>query len=178
MVILIGGASHTGKTLLAQKLLGKYHYPYLSLDHLKMGMIRSGMTELTVSDDDRLTEFLWPAVREIIRTVIENGQNLIIEGCYIPEGWEDDFEKRYAVEIRYICLAMTEDYIKQSWNEITSHADEIEKRIDTSGYTPESLIEENRRNTGICRRRGYSCLLIDGESYPDILSLAEEALRI
>ena len=30
MVILITGASHTGKNLLAQRLLEKYHYPYLS----------------------------------------------------------------------------------------------------------------------------------------------------
>ena len=36
MIILITGASHTGKTALAQKLLEKYKYPYLSIDHLKM----------------------------------------------------------------------------------------------------------------------------------------------
>ena len=59
MIILITGASHTGKTLLAQKLLEKYNYPYLSIDHLKMGMIRSGNTQLTpVSDDTELTMFL------------------------------------------------------------------------------------------------------------------------
>lgn len=56
MIILITGASHTGKTLLAQRLLEKYHYPYLSIDHLKMGLIRSGMTELTpLSPDEELT---------------------------------------------------------------------------------------------------------------------------
>jgi adenylate kinase family enzyme len=32
MVILITGASHKGKTLLAQKLLKKDKYPYLSID--------------------------------------------------------------------------------------------------------------------------------------------------
>ncbi len=42
MIILITGASHTGKTLLAQKLLEKYKCPYLSIDHLKRGLIRSG----------------------------------------------------------------------------------------------------------------------------------------
>ena len=47
MIILITGASHTGKTVLAQKLLEKYKYPYLSIDHLKMGLIRSGNTDLT-----------------------------------------------------------------------------------------------------------------------------------
>ena len=30
MVLLITGASHTGKTALAQKLLEKYKYPYRS----------------------------------------------------------------------------------------------------------------------------------------------------
>ena len=88
MIVLIAGASHTGKTLLAQRLLEKYKYPYLSIDHLKMGLIRSGNTELTpLSNDSELTEYLWPIVREMIKTAIENGQNLIIEGCYIPFDW-------------------------------------------------------------------------------------------
>ena len=56
MIILITGASHTGKTLLAQKMLEKYNYSYLSIDHLKMGLIRSGNTNLTPEDDDELTE--------------------------------------------------------------------------------------------------------------------------
>ena len=67
MVILITGASHTGKTILAQRMLEKYKYPYLSIDHLKMGLIRSGNTELTPEDDDKLTEYLWPIARETIR---------------------------------------------------------------------------------------------------------------
>ena len=92
MIILITGASHTGKTALAQKLLEKYQYPYLSIDHLKMGLIRSKNTTLTpMSDEQKLTDFLWPIVAEIIKTVIENRQNLIVEGCYIPFGWEKDF---------------------------------------------------------------------------------------
>ena len=89
MVILIAGSSHTGKTLLAQKLLEKYKYPYLSIDHLKMGLIRSGNTELTVEDDDKLTDYLWNIVKEIIKTNIENNQNIIIEGCYIPFNWKE-----------------------------------------------------------------------------------------
>ena len=68
MVVLIAGSSHTGKTLLAQKLLEKYKYPYLSIDHLKMGLIRSKNTNLTVEDDDKLTDYLWEIVREIIKT--------------------------------------------------------------------------------------------------------------
>ena len=74
MIILITGASHTGKTALAQKLLEKYKYPYLSIDHLKMGLIRSGNTELTPMDDTELVEYLWPIVREMVKTAIETSR--------------------------------------------------------------------------------------------------------
>ena len=107
MVILITGASHTGKTALAQKLLEKYNYPYLSIDHLKMGLIRSGNTTLTpLSDTSELTDYLWPIIREIIKTAIENEQNLIVEGCYIPFDWKKDFEEDYLENIKYYCLVI------------------------------------------------------------------------
>lgn len=131
MIILITGASHTGKTLLAQKLLEKYNYPYLSIDHLKMGMIRSGNTQLTpVSADTELTMFLWPIVREIIKTVIENRQNLIIEGCYIPFDWKKDFTDEYRKDIRGYCLAMSENYIRMHFDDIKQFANVIENRLD------------------------------------------------
>ena len=83
MIILITGASHTGKTALAQRLMEKNSYPYFSIDHLKMGLIRTGHTALTpTSDDTELTNYLWPIVCEIIKTAIENKQNLIVEGCF------------------------------------------------------------------------------------------------
>lgn len=67
MVVLISGASHTGKTLLAQRLTERHGWFCLSLDLLKMGFIRSGMTALTPEDDDRLTGLLWPVAREMAR---------------------------------------------------------------------------------------------------------------
>ena len=73
MIILVTGPSHVGKTALAQRLLEKYHFPYLSVDHLKMGLIRSHNTPLTpMSSDADLTVYLWPIVREMIKTAIEN----------------------------------------------------------------------------------------------------------
>ena len=119
MVVIITGASHTGKTAMAQRLLEKYKYPYLSIDHLKMGLIRSGNTKLTpLSNDDELTAYLWPIVREIIKTTIENKQNLIVEGCYVPFNWAEDFEKEHLDNIRYYCLVMSEKYIKNHFNDI------------------------------------------------------------
>lgn len=166
MVILIAGASHTGKTALAQRLLEKYKYPYLSIDHLKMGLIRSKNTELTpISNDNALTDYLWPIVKEIIKTVIENRQNLIIEGCYIPFDWKKDFEEIYLKHIRYCCLIMSESYIRHHYDDIIKYADTIEMRIDDSDCTMESLILDNAETLEMCRKYDVDYLLIDG-TYP------------
>ena len=145
MVILITGASHTGKTLLAQKMLERYRFPYLCIDHLKMGLIRSGRTNLTPEDDDALVDCLWPIVREIIKTAIENEQNLIVEGCYVPFDWRSDFTARYLRSIRFICLAMSDDYIAAHASQIAAHASDIETRQDDSYCTVDWLLRENRR---------------------------------
>lgn len=144
MIILIGGASHTGKTALAQKLLARYGWPYLSLDHLKMGLIRSGHTALTpLSDTDALTELLWPIAAEIIKTAVENGQNLIVEGCYIPFNWADSFSAEYLPFIRFRCLIMSERYIRTRFADIEKYANIIENRLCDDDLTPESLLAEN-----------------------------------
>lgn len=161
MIILIAGASHTGKTLLAQKLLEQYHYPYLSMDHLKMGLIRSGNTALTVFDDDKMTDFLWPIVREMIKTAIENRQNLIVEGCYIPFSWRRDFSEAYAKEITCRWLIMTPEYIRSRFADIRDKASVIEQRMDDSGLDPENLIRDNLRNLEGCKAHDCEYILID-----------------
>ena len=163
MIFLIAGASHTGKTLLAQQLLETYHYPYLSIDHLKMGLIRSGQTELTPCDaDDRLTDYLWPIVREMVKTAIENDQNLIVEGCYIPFLWREDFDAAYLPHIRCRWLIMSREYIETHFPDIRDNANVIESRLEDSWLTPEALIRENEWNLTQCRRFGCEYILIDG----------------
>ena len=163
MIILITGASHTGKTLLAQRLLEKYQYPYWSIDHLKMGLIRSGNTRLTPEDDDALTDYLWPIVREMIKTAIENRQHLIVEGCYIPFDWRNDFDEQYLPSIQFICLAMTDKYIETHFEEIKSHSSDIESRLNDDDCTIDSLKEDNRRYVESFRRAGEQVVTIDGD---------------
>ena len=143
MIILITGASHTGKTLLAQRMLEKYKYPYLSIDHLKMGLIRSGMIDLTPEDDDLLTDRLWPVVREMIKTAVENDQDLIVEGCYVPFDWRKDLEEQYLNSIRFICLAMTDGFIDAHFDEIRAHSYDIEARLDDTYCTIDILKRDN-----------------------------------
>jgi gluconate kinase len=168
MVILITGASHTGKTLLAQRMLEKYKYPSFSIDHLKMGLIRSGNTSLTPLDDDALTGYLWPIVREIIKTAIENRQNLIVEGCYVPFDWQKDFSEEYLTDIRFICLAMTGDYIDKHFGDITGKSSVIESRLDDSDCTVANLKEDNRQCSEGFLKAGEHVTLID-ESFEQVI---------
>ena len=168
MIILITGASHTGKTLLAQKMLEKHNYPYLSIDHLKMGLIRSGNTDLTPEDDEALTAYLWPIVREIMKTAIENRQNLIVEGCYVPAGWRKDFDERYLPSIRCICLAMTEDYIENHFDEIIMHESAVESRLTEADCTAESLKKDNRQFIDSFCRAGEEVVLIE-EDFVEVM---------
>ena len=164
MIILITGASHTGKTALAQKLLEKYKYSYLSIDHLKMGLIRSGNTELTpMSDDDALTAYLWPIVREMIKTAIENKQNLIVEGCYIPFDCQKDFYANYLESIKYYCLVMSEKYIKNHFADIKNYANAIENRVDDEWCTMQSILADNAEVLSLAQKHNANYILIDNQ---------------
>lgn len=166
MVLLIAGTSHTGKTALAQRLLERYGWPYLSIDHLKMGLIRSGQTALTPEDDPQLTEYLWPIVREMAKTAIENRQNLIVEGCYIPFDWREDLEEEYLRETRYVCLVMSRRYIEARWEDIRGYAGVVEHRGEEV-LDREALIGDNEENLRRCRERGLDYILIDKDYQVD-----------
>lgn len=159
MVLLIAGGSHTGKTVLAQRILEKKGWPYLSIDHLKMGLIRSGNTHLTPSDDTELTAYLWPIVREMAKTAIENNQNLVIEGCYVPFDWAKDFDSEYLKSLRAIWLVMTEEYLRSHFSDVQSHACDVEQRMNDD-FTLEMMLTENARNLRLCQEHGCEIVLI------------------
>ena len=164
MVIFIHGATHSGKTATAQRILEKYNYPYLSQDHIKMGLIRSGVTRLTPQDDEKMTEFLWPVIREIAKTAIENRQNLVIEGCYFPPLWKQDFTDEYLKNIKYCAIILSEDYIRNNFDIIKAHACDIEKRLRDDDLSPENLICENEKILSRRQTRGNRYFVIDDKT--------------
>ena len=168
MIVLITGTTHTGKTVLAQKLLEKYKFPYLSIDLLKMGLIRSNQTKISVTDDEKLTPYIWGIIKEIIKTAIENEQNLIVEGCYIPFDWAKDFSKDYLLHIKYYCLIMSKNYIQEHFSDILANESIVEQRLTSGDLIQENLIKENESNVQMCKKYGLNCILIDTEYKVDI----------
>jgi len=161
MIIIITGATHTGKTQLAQRVMEEYRIPYFSIDHLKMGLIRSYKTELSVEDDEKLTEYLWPIVREMIKTAIENNQSMIVEGCYVPFDWKKELTVEYLKQIKFICLCMTEKYIDLNYKSIIEYSSVIESRLDDGYCTKELLIKQNSFYLKGCEEYNLPFYIID-----------------
>ncbi len=175
MILLIGGSSHVGKTLLAQKLMERHGIPYLSLDHMKMMFIRGGLTKLTVADDYQMRYFLWPYAAEWIKTAVENGQNLIVEGCYIPSEWRDAFPEEYLRDIRAVFLLMREDYIRENLSLLRDYANVIEKRT-ADEVDADRLVNCSNEFRGECLLRDIPFIDIGGAF--DIDEITKEAERL
>lgn len=175
MIILIGGSSHVGKTLLAQKLMERLKIPYLSLDHLKMMFIRGGLTDLTVEDDYKMRYFLWPYAAELIKTAVENDQNMIVEGCYIPSEWRDRFDEEYLKDIKCFFITMSEDYLRNNFDKLSEHACVIERRIDDQ-LDLTRLINCSREFKEECEEHDIPVLEIT-DRY-DIDEITERALKL
>lgn len=176
MVLFLSGASHTGKTLVSQKLLERLKIPYVSADHIKMGLIRSGVTALTPMDDDRLLPYLWDIEKEIAKTAAENNQSLIIEGCYVPHDWRESFSEEYLRDIRAVWLIMSKKYIRDNFAEIRDNANAIESRLDDSWLTPDALINDNAENLSGCILHGCDHVMINGKYSAE--DIAEEVVNL
>ena len=105
-----------------------------------------------------------------IRTdlAIENEQNLIVEGCYIPFDWEKDFEQAYLDNIKYYCLVMSEDYIRKHFTDIKKYANVIEARVDDSDCTLENVLKENKQILSLAQKHKVNYLLINDTYEIDI----------
>lgn len=95
-----------------------------------MGFFRTGRTDLTVEDDFEMRGFLWPFAAEMVKTAIENNQNMILEGCYIPREWKESFSAEYLKEIRAVFIVMSEKYLRNHFEDLSKYANVIERRLN------------------------------------------------
>ena len=172
LVILIGGETHTGKTLMAQKLLEQYHFPYTSLDHIKMGLIRGyqdcGFT--ACGSDEAISEKLWGVVRGIIDTCLENKQDIILEGCYLPPA---EVNKLLCKEVACIYLVFSQEYIGRHFDEIIAHENVMEKRLFPAEIDKQAFLAANSRLKESCESLGLTCVEINSDYEKDMRAAYE-----
>lgn len=162
MIILIGAESCTGKTLMAQQLLEKYKMPYLSIDHLKMGLYRANIDCGFTPDDSHeiIEQHLWPIIKEIILTNIENDQNIIIEGCYLFPSRLKEFDKNSLKHIIPVFMGFSEVYIKKNFlSKILGNIKIIENK--ETDLPIEFFISGNLKLKKLCKENNVPFFEID-----------------
>ncbi|MDF2921647.1 MAG: 2-phosphoglycerate kinase [Paenibacillaceae bacterium] len=162
MIILISGSGYMGKTYMAQNLLEKYKISYFSIDHLKMGIYR-GMSNCGFTPTDStevIGDRLWPIIKGIIMTNIENKQSLIMEGCYILPHYLKEFEKNYRDKIIPVFLGFSTSYIQENYEtKIIKNRCVIEDRgelkaEDISEFRIKEYMKENEEYRTRCNKYG------------------------
>ncbi len=172
MVIFIGGQSCSGKTTMAQRLLEKHYINYLSIDHVKMGIIRSyEKCGFTAEDsEDKITKHIWPCIKEIAKTNIENYQNIIIEGCYIPTDDVNNFESNYQEYIISLYIVFSRQYIEKHFEDgIIKHRSETEYKDVDDYMNKEFFIKEHEIQKEKC--------IANGQKYFEVFDNYEEDLK-
>ncbi len=173
MIFLIGGETHSGKTLLAQRLLERWHFPYFSLDHLKMGLYR-GWPEAgfcPTDPDEKIAEILWPVVKGMIDTCLENRQDGIFEGCYLPP---EQVKPLLGQDVAAVYLIFTEEYLRSHYDLLVQHESVIEQRLYPGAPEMEELIAANNALRSRCLAAEVPILEI-ADDHPAAM---EQAIRL
>lgn len=161
---------------MAQKLLEKYKMPYLSIDHLKMGLIRANINcRFTQYDSDRLiAEKIWPILKGIIMTNIENKQNIIIEGCYLFPDLIRELGKEYLEQIIFITIIFSPDYIKNNFElKIIRYRSVIENRLYQENRPISYFIKEHQELKKECIENNLTYFEINKDYEEEIQKVYE-----
>ncbi len=171
MIVFLGGESCTGKTRLAQTLLEHYSIPYLSLDHLKMGWIRAGQASFQAdSPDETIAAALWPIVKGIAQTAIENRQHLTMEGCYLLPSLMDEFRQQFPSQTLCFAIGFSAGYIQNHLDSgILANRCVIEYRKFPEERSAEEMIRQHRHWKTQCGRYHIPYFEIEAD-YPQAIA--------
>lgn len=106
MLYIISGIAKAGKSYLAKQIVAKYHLGYFSTDYLMMSLVRgnkslnidSNASDITVSNQ------LKPYLESMIKTMIENQLDYVIEGVHVQPDLADSLIKQYPGKVKIIYL--------------------------------------------------------------------------
>lgn len=174
MIILISAPGGTGKTLMAQKLLEKYHIPYLCIDHLKMGLYRGDKhcSFTPLDNTEVIGDNLWPILKGIIKTNIENEQHIVIEGCYILPRYLKDFDVNYSEKIIPIFMGFSRNYIQKNFeSSIKKYRNAVEIRNWPEDRTLNRLIKEHKEFKALCLQAGVKYFEMENDYDKEILKI-------
>lgn len=124
MLYLVSGASRSGKTIIAERILEERGIPYLSLDWLVMGFT-NGLPQLGVHDrlmPDEIAAGIWDYVKAMFESMIWSGIDYVIEGEAILPGRIRELIDSHPDKVRIVFLGYASVDVEQKLQEIKEHS--------------------------------------------------------
>ena len=110
MLYLLGGSPRAGKSTIGRKFTSETGIPYFGLDYLKMGIAR-GWPESGVDPnggDLKIAKKIWPVVKGMAMTLVEEGEDCLLEGTYLLPEYVVELQQMYKDKIRACFIGYTE----------------------------------------------------------------------
>lgn len=164
-LILLGGTSGTGKTLLAERLARHLGFACFSLDYAMMGLYRGfPETGITPTDGDTtIAEKMWGFTEGLLVAMLENGRSAVVEGIQLPPVQIAGLCQRFPDRLFSFFLVFSNRYMVQQGDMIARFRNVAERRLDMTIPDSETRSAENRSMEAICLESGLPCLVIDDD---------------
>ncbi len=124
MLYIVSGASRTGKTIIAKKIMQRKKIPYISLDWIVMGFT-NGLPEYGIHDKlwpDEIAEKLWCFLKAMLESMVWLKEEYIIEGEAMTPSLIKELLDKHPDNIRICFVGYTEVTIKEKVNSVKLHS--------------------------------------------------------
>ena len=124
MIYIISGASRSGKTLIAKKMMVEYNIPYLSLDSLVMGFT-NGIPEYGIHDKlwpHEIAERLWPFLKAMLQNMLWSDIDYILEGEAVLPRHIAELSKEHPDEMRVCYLGFSDVKLEEKVEDIYKYS--------------------------------------------------------
>jgi hypothetical protein len=125
MLYLVSGASRSGKTQIARKILAGQQIPYLSLDWLMMGF-NNGMPEFGIHHllwPNEIAEKMRPFLEGMIDSMLVDGMDYVLEGEAMLPAAITDLIEQHPDKIKAVFLGYTEIDVKDKVALVKKYSD-------------------------------------------------------
>jgi len=142
MIYILGGIAKSGKTTIAKEFTKRYNIPYFSTDYIMM-MLSRGNPELEVDPnaiDSIAAKQIQPYVYGMIKTMVENNVDFLIEGVHFNPDFAKELMEEYPNDIKIVYLGYKDTSVILKIYELNKYKNELEN-IWYSSYSDEEMVK-------------------------------------